>query len=177
MLNCPLFLFSAPDIDSESISARGPTPPLTPILDFKAKAYFDITFDNVNQKIGVRHHVRGKKNTMLNMVQSYATLERIGSLGLSNVTPCPEEIATIPIENLLPTIDDEKLLKQELSTMVSRILTRYIPAFSDLDTVWSIPHKYSSFSGLKSEVVSKLIVTLPTAIHHFLFESHIKSQF
>jgi hypothetical protein len=37
------------------------------------KHLFDITFDNVNQRINTRYHTREKSSTILNMVQAYAT--------------------------------------------------------------------------------------------------------
>lgn len=118
------------------------------------RLYFDVTFDNVNQKIGVRHHVRGKKNTMLNMVQSYATLERIGTQGLSNQLPSADDIRNITVSDLLPSQEDENLLKSELSSLVSRTLCTYMDAFANLDVEWSIPHQYSIESRQKSEIVS-----------------------
>ncbi|KAK3611122.1 hypothetical protein CHS0354_007381 [Potamilus streckersoni] len=115
--------------------------------------YFDITFDKINQKIGVRHHVRGKRNAMLNMVQGFATLERIGSYGMSNVFPSPEAIRNLKISDILPSSKDEMALKFELAVIVSRILTTYVPAYDGLDTVWSIPHQYSTQSAFRSEIV------------------------
>ena len=61
-----------------------------------SKLYYDLTFDNINQRICVRHHVRGQKNQMLNIVQTYATLERIGSTLLSNVMPSSDTVRNIP---------------------------------------------------------------------------------
>ncbi|KAJ8310228.1 hypothetical protein KUTeg_012093 [Tegillarca granosa] len=124
-----------------------------PLYDVNRQYYFDVTFDNVNQKVGVRHHVRGKQNKMLNMVQSYATLERVGSYGLSNIMPSAETIDSIPLTDILPTVEDEFSLREELSIMISRILQKFIPAFSNLETISSIPHQYSEVSARKSEIV------------------------
>lgn len=81
-----------------------------------------------------------KKNKVLNMVQTYATLERVGSKGLSSVQPSSDTIKGIKMEEMLPSENDEKVLQQELSIMVSRILTTHVPASAGLDTQWSIPH-------------------------------------
>ena len=118
-------------------------------------AYYDITFDNINQKIGVRHHVRGKKSQMLNMVNAYATLERIGSYGLSNALPRSDDIKHIPISSILPTEDDELCLKEELAVIVGRILSTYLKTFQDVETA-SIPHKFLEESAHKSDIVSNL---------------------
>ena len=90
---------------------------------------------------------------MLNMVNAYATLERIGSYGLSNNIPNSERCAMIGVEDLMPTVDDVSLLKEELVVLVCRILSRYVPAFKDVDTIWSIPHQYSEQSARRSEIV------------------------
>lgn len=139
---------SAGDMQCSGGSSDIPVP-----LPTDKRLYFDVTFDNVNQKIGVRHHVRGKKNTMLNMVQSYATLERIGTQGLSNQLPSADDIRNITVSDLLPSQEDENLLKSELSSLVSRTLCTYMDAFANLDVEWSIPHQYSIESRQKSEIV------------------------
>lgn len=61
-------------------------------------------------------------------------------------------------------MNDEKVLQQELSIMVSRILTTYVPVFAGLDTQWSIPHQYSAQSALKSEIVSDLKISTSISI-------------
>ena len=109
-----------------------------PTCTVNAKLFYALTFDNVNQKIGVRHHVHGKKNQMLNRVQTYATLERIGSTGLPNVMPSSETVRNIPIAALLPDETYERTLHDELTTLVSRILTTHVPVFAGLDAEWSL---------------------------------------
>lgn len=93
------------------------------------------------------------------MVQTYATLERVGSEGLSNEMPSSDTIKNIPVAELLPSEDDEQVLHRELTILVSRILTTYVPAFSGLNVQWSIPHQYSAQSALKSEIVRYLEIT------------------
>ena len=107
--------------------------------------------------MGVRHHVRGKKAQMLNMVNGYACKERIGSFGLSNEMPSSEYVRNIPIADLLPSDGDETLLKNELEVIVTRILSSYIHSFHDVETVESIPHMFSEQSTHKSEIVSTCI--------------------
>lgn len=128
-----------------------------PTCTENAKLFYDFTFDNVNQKIGVRHHVLGKKNQMLNRVQTYANLERIGSTGLSNVMPSSETVRNIPIAALLPDKTDERTLHDEFTTLVTRILTTHVPVFAGLDAEWSIPHQYSAQSAIKSEIVRTMM--------------------
>lgn len=68
------------------------------------------------------------------------------------------------MEEMLPSENDEKVLKQELSIKVSRILTTYVPAFAGLDTQWSIPHQFSVQSALKRDIVSDLKISSSAAM-------------
>lgn len=126
--------------------------PIQPTQSF----FFDITFDNVNQKVGVRHHIRGKQNKMFNMVQAYATRDRVPVCGLSNQTPTADDILNIPDTAYLPSDSDEKDLKLELSYMVARILAAHMVCFAEFDDAsqWKILHPYNKESSVKSEIVS-----------------------
>lgn len=82
--------------------------------------FYDLTFDKINQK----DTTYVTKNKVLNLVQTYATLDRVGSKGLSSVMPSSDTVKNIKIEEMLPSENDEKeILQQELSIMISRILT------------------------------------------------------
>lgn len=153
-----LSILGASESDKESILSEIPTCEVK-----RDQVFYDLTFDNINQKVGVRHHVRCKKNKVLNMVQTYATLERVGSKGLSSVQPSSDTIKGIKMGEMLPSENDEKVLQQELSIMVSRILTTHVPAVAGLDTQWSIPHQYSAQSALKSDIISDLKILSSSA--------------
>ena len=90
---------------------------------------------------------------MLNMVNAYATLERVGTCGLSNTLPNSEQVAEITVKDLLPTDEDDNLLKDELTIMVTRILSTYMDVFQTTETTWSIQHRFSEESTHKSEIV------------------------
>ncbi|CAC5412942.1 unnamed protein product [Mytilus coruscus] len=66
-----------------------------------------------------------------------------------------ETIRAIPISAFLLSDEDEGLIKEELSTVIKRILTSHVPCFSDLKdkVVWSIPHIYQAESSKKSDIV------------------------
>ena len=55
--------------------------------DNSIPASFSLVFDNVNQKTHAGHQSTTHKNTMLNMVQAYATKDRIGSFHLFSQQP------------------------------------------------------------------------------------------
>lgn len=112
-----LSILGASESDKESILSENP-----PCEVKRDQVFYDQTFDSINQKVKVRHPVRGEKK-VLNMVQIYATLERVGSKGLSSVKPSSDTIKSIKMEEMLPSENDKKVLQQELSIMVSKILT------------------------------------------------------
>lgn len=118
--------------------------------------FYDITFDNVNQKVGVRHHVRGKQNKMFNMVQAFATRDRVPVCGLSNKTPTADDIMNIPDTAYLPSDGDEKDLKIELSYTVAKILNAHMACFAEFNDAsqWKILHPCMKESSVKSEIVS-----------------------
>jgi len=93
---------------------------------------------------------------MFNMVQAFATRDRIPVAGLSNHMPGADVIRGIPINAYVPNAEDEELLKEELAVMVSRILCRYMTCFKDLNLDWRIPHPYSKESNCKSEIVRRM---------------------
>lgn len=114
--------------------------------DIEDYAYFDITFDNVNQKKGLRHHFRGKENKILNMVQAYATKDRVKTVNLSNDLPSADAVRNIPITAFIVSEEDERLIKEELAIMIKRVLSTHMAAFKELKdcVVWSIPHAHST---------------------------------
>ena len=117
---------------------------------------YDLTFDNVNQKVHVRHHSRGQKTGMLNMVQAYASRDRIPCLHLNDDMPPASAIRDMPVEMFLPSAPEEDLCREELSIMIKRILVENLSCFKDaIDRVPKhIPHLYSRESSMPSNIVS-----------------------
>ena len=128
-------------------------------FSFVGKPCYSICFDNVNQKTTVRHQTRDKKNKMFNMVQAYAALDRINSLHLSDDSPSPEDVESIPLHKLLPCEMDEVDLRSQMTVIVERILCTHIPFFEDVkdNIIWHIPHQYSNESAQKSEMVGLIM--------------------
>ncbi|KAJ8304518.1 hypothetical protein KUTeg_018101 [Tegillarca granosa] len=116
---------------------------------------YSICFDNVNQKVTVRHQTRDRKNKIFNMVQAYCAKDRVPTLHLSDKYPTPETIANISNEKYLPTLEDERCLKEEMSIIIQRILV----VFEDLKTEvnWHINHPYLVKVSQKSEMVADMI--------------------
>ena len=124
----------------------------------KGRPLFDITFDNINQRTNARHYKRGKHGQLLNMVQGYATRERIPTGHLSAESPPAHVIRSLPLQNFLPSEADKILLKTELQTVIKRILVNEIPELCDVDVCWHIQHPFSAQSRQKSSIVSFFLV-------------------
>ena len=120
----------------------------------KGQPLFDITFDNINQRTNARHYKRGKHGQLLNMVQGYATRERIPTGHLSAESPPAHVIRSLPLQNFLPSEADKILLKTELQTVIKHILVNKIPELCDVDACWHIQHLVSAPSRQKSSIVS-----------------------
>ena len=75
---------------------------------------YDITFDNLNQKVHVRHHRKGAHTQQLNMVQAFATRDRVPSGHLSDTEPTANDVRNITTEQFLPNQKDEEDLKEEI---------------------------------------------------------------
>jgi hypothetical protein len=123
---------------------------------FVGRFGFSICFDNVNQKLTVRHQTRDRNNKILNMVQAYAAKDRIASIHLDDSIPSPQNILNMPLGCYLPSEMDEIDLRSEITTMVTRTLCQFVPAFHCLEDEvnWNIDHPYSKESSQKSECVS-----------------------
>ena len=117
---------------------------------------FTLCFDNVNWKTGKNYQYRDNLNNQMNMVQSFASRDRITSPNTSSNVPKPKEVQNISIQKMYPTSDDEMALKREMRVMIERILTEEIEVFAELSThvEWNILHKYSNESITKTDTVS-----------------------
>ena len=126
------------------------------VSSFSGKFGYSICFDNVNTKITVRHLTKDKKNKMFNMVQAFAAKDRIASLHLSDEQPSPNVLRDIPFHTYFPTAIDEATLRSEMTVLVTRVISKHLQAFDDVQNSINnhIQHRYSSESAKKSEMVS-----------------------
>lgn len=118
----------------------------------------DVTFkfwgDNVDKKVGVRDVRSDHHGSLVHMYSIVAGRSRTPASSLQ-YTGRVANLSSLDPESFLPTSQDVKTIRSNLVTLVSRILTQYIVAFSPLSK--AIPkhiiHKYSSEMALKSDVV------------------------
>jgi hypothetical protein len=83
------------------------------------------------------------------MVQTFATSERVPSGHLSKTHPTYDAILNLPMSPYLASEEDEIILKDELTVIVARILSTYMPMFHDLHdgVCWNLPHPYQKDSA------------------------------
>lgn len=100
-----------------------------------------------------------RQNLSLHYFHSYAILSRIDFSNLSDEIPDNSAITDFKkvARSLQPTTMDDKILRSNITTLVSRILCEKMDffkiCFDDLVT-WHIEHKYSPEMKKKSQVVS-----------------------
>ena len=72
----------------------------------------------------------------------------------------------LELSELLPSDDSNFAVESDFITLVSRILVKYLPAFSFLKdvVVRHIPHQYSQEMAQKSEVVSTVIYVISSLL-------------
>ena len=120
--------------------------------------------DNIDKSVRARY-LRfdvGYKNRSLHYFHYYAVLNWIDFSGIPDVHPhtchnSPQQIAV----SLLPSADDDSILKHLFATHVSRVLCTHMPFFksSFRDVAeWHIKHHYYSEMSTKSHVVCVQIV-------------------
>lgn len=59
-------------------------------LFFTGMFGFSLCFDNVNQKVTIKHQTRDRQNKMFNMVQAYGSLDKIPTLHFDDAIPWPD---------------------------------------------------------------------------------------
>ena len=122
---------------------------------------YKLVGDNIDKGVKARY-MRADKyhNKSLHYFHSYAVASRIDFSKFSNVKPAtclnspPKRVL-----QLLPTKEDDRVLRNNFITLVSRVLVENIPFFKetfDGIVTWHIQHKYSSEMAKKSHVVSHL---------------------
>ena len=127
---------------------------------------FRLCGDNIDKSIR-RHHSRSdRRNQSLHYFHAYAVENRVDVSHLSDINIHISEITSIEYvpNSVLPRLGDDSKIKENIATLISRVLFRYLDFFQlSFDNIieWHIQAKYYSEMSCKSEVVCTLIV-----LHH-----------
>lgn len=122
---------------------------------------FKIVGDNVDKSIRPREETSDSHLQSLHYFHSYAVLDRCDMSSLDDA-PSLCDTTSADVCSVLPTDLDHSTLKQNLTTIVSRILRNHFTFFKDnLPFVQRhIPHIHSKEMSLKSTVVGITIIDI-----------------
>ena len=125
------------------------------IKDLKNSANpgYNISYDNIDIRHERRHMSMADQNLDIHWVNHRCTFNRVSGNHLST-DPGPG-VLKVPNISILPSLDEQKMQRQNLIVLVSRILVQHFSALSSLESVCirHIPHKYVKEMSMKSEQV------------------------
>jgi hypothetical protein len=80
--------------------------------------------------------------------------EKVIDVSLEDVNP-QKTVENVQLIELLPDGDVQENLVWQWAVLVSRVVTKYMPAFKSFrrNVIYHIPHKYSKEMATKSEIV------------------------
>ncbi len=113
---------------------------------------YKFVFDNIDKTVKPRYMRLDSQAKSLHYVQLYAVKNRIP---LYHLSPIPPSVSEINLSVVLPSDDDIKMLLDNLTILIARIMVKRILYFSeDFKTLLPthILHKYSGQMAKKSEV-------------------------
>ena len=113
---------------------------------------FKIVFDNIDKNVKPRHMRSDRQTNSLHYVHAYAVKDRVDFSATTS-----ELRGEVNIFDVLPNAQDYTSLKASFTTLVSRLIVKYLTFFSkDYKplTCNHIPHKYSKEMSIKSDIVS-----------------------
>ena len=113
----------------------------------------NISYGNIDIRRERRHMSMADQNLDIHWVNHRCTFNRVSGNHLST-DPGPG-VLKVPNISILPSLDEQKMQRQNLIVLVSRILVQHFSALSSLESVCirHIPHKYVKEMSMKSEQV------------------------
>ena len=119
---------------------------------------YKLVGDDLDRNIKPRYMRMTNQTKSKHYFNSYAVKDRVNLCNFSSFWNGPDSACKINAADILPSVDDEALLKRNLSILVSRILVDNVPSFRIFEDVIDrhIQHEFSSAMSTKSEVVSIL---------------------
>ena len=92
-----------------------------------------------------------RQNKMFLWALAFAARNRVGFSHLTSTETIRAQ--EIPLHLLLPTKDDNELLKNRMEIIVQRILKQHMTTFNECFVCDHVPHDYSCESDEKSRIV------------------------
>lgn len=118
---------------------------------------FKLVGDNIDKQVSPRYMRFDCQTRSLHYFHSFAAQDRIDFSHLSDIPPPPLAMSPAEIaKTLLPSPEDNQILRKNFATHVSQILITHMPAmklaFED-SVDWHIPHLHDKEMSRKSNVV------------------------
>ena len=121
---------------------------------------YQLVMDNVDMVISARHTSKAKHGSDLHMVQMMAVKNRVSGHHLPNNKPT-SSLKDIDIAEILPTVEDNKLLKQDWVILIGKIIAENFPELkwfaSHLPR--EVPHDHMAEMKQKSEIVRQMLLS------------------
>ena len=114
-----------------------------------------IVSDNIDYEITARVQTKDHVNRSLHWTHQFAVVDRVLNPNLDDTGP-QKDVKNLQLVELLPDEHVQKNLVLQWSILISRIVTKFLPAFRPYQAhvVYHIPHTYSAEMSSKSETVS-----------------------
>ena len=128
---------------------------------------FKIVGDNIDKNVRPRHETLERRSRSLHYFHSYAILDRVDLTGYTDEVQCSDGSAIdMEFESLIPNIDDSECIVENFAILASRVVCKYIPAFSDMSSRVTQHIKHSRYEEMctKSKVVSYIIIVVAYTI-------------
>lgn len=140
--------------------------------------FFRIVGNNTDYEIHARFQSQQHKNSSIHWTHQFAVLDRVQDPQLVN-QGSQKLVSEIQLGELLPDNDVQALFIRKWAVIVSRVITKYLPAFQQFQNVVvrHIPHQYSKDMSQKSNCVSlysNSVIKINTNLNVFLTLSHKK---
>ena len=131
--------------------------------------FYRICGDNIDKSVKHRYMRSDfQGSSSLHYFHSYATADRIDFSKLSDKSPPAKQLGNhAEAFILLPSLEDEDALRENIKILISRVLYDHLPYFKvtfDGIITWHIKHCYYDEMSKKSNTVSACIVV----IHSYL---------
>ena len=116
---------------------------------------YRIVGDNIDHEITARIQSKEHSNKSLHWTHQYALLDKVSDQNL-DMLESQQRVKDLELQQLLPDAGVQRNLIWQWAIIVSRVITKYLPAFKGFqkNVIYHIPHPYSKEMSAKSEMVS-----------------------
>ena len=149
---------SSPDVDA----VVGPEScPSTPCL-----MTYRFVGDNIDKNVKPRNMTSDNQTRSLHYFHTYAVKDRVDLSSFSSNPPAID-VSNINLETLLPSSEDDKVLRENLEILIGRTLRKNIPFFADfaVGIEKHIKHEFYDQMSRKSKVVRMTCICILTSVN------------